>query len=267
MRNKTGLIKIWLMFTGFMLLFITNFQLTTTIGYTAMMWLILDVCVLSLSIFMLIKNRLPNKKQILISLSLALLMFVAYQGISFSSIKTFLLTFLCSSAAFSIFSKYENNAVKILKLATTKSIFVTIIVGFGLGTLLGIINFFLNKGIPKLSISLSCFLTALSPAIYEEIALRTFIYAVCLYFLKGEINTKSKNFACYFMMIIPHVMIHTPEQFIKNGLISGVMSILILALLFGLPFALLQRKRDLTSAMIAHGVVDVIRFCFFGLPY
>ena len=267
MRDKMGLIKIWIAFTVFMIFFVANFKISTNIGYTARMWLILDVCVLILSIIMLIKNRLPNKKQMLISFTLALLMFVAYQGISFSSVKTFLITFLCSLATFSIFSKYENNAVKILKMTTAKSIVITITVGLGLGTLLGIINFFLNEGVPKLNVSPSCFLTALSPAIYEEISLRAFIYAVCLYFLKGEINTKSKNFACYFMMVIPHVMIHTPQQFINSGLISGVMSVLVLAVLFGLPFAILQRKRDLTSAMIAHGVVDVIRFCFFGLPH
>jgi len=33
------------------------------------------------------------------------------------------------------------------------------------------------------------------------------------------------------------------------------MSIVILTVLFGFPFAFLQRKCDLTSAMIAHGTV------------
>lgn len=267
MKYKVGLIKIWLPFICFMLLFLINFGFNTSIGYTAMMWSILDACVVILSILMLIKNKAPSKKQILISLTFGLLMFVAYQGISFASVKVFLTTFLCSFATFSIFNRYESNAVKLLKLTTIKSILISIIVGFIVGGVLGIINLFLNSGTPNLSISLSCFLTALSPAIYEEIALRTFIYAFCLYLLKGEIKTNGEKFACYFMMIIPHVMIHTPEQFINYGFISGVISILILALLFGLPFALLQRKRDLTSAMVAHGVVDIIRFCFLGLPY
>lgn len=38
-----------------------------------------------------------------------------------------------------------------------------------------------------------------------------------------------------------------------------------LGALFGLPFALLQRKRDLTSAMVSHGFVDAVRFTLFGL--
>lgn len=267
MKRKTGLIKVWLVFIGFMFLFLMNFGVKTGINTTAMMWLILDACVIILSILILIKIKLPNKKQIIISLMFGLLVLVSYQGISFSSVKVFLTTFLCSLATFSIFNRYENHTVKIIKSATIKSILLTIFIGFTVGIVLGIVNLFLNSGTPKLSINFSYFLTALSPAIYEEIAFRTFIYSFCLYLLKGEISTKGEKISCYFMMIMPHVIIHTPEQFIKYGLISGVISILILALLFGLPFALLQRKRDLTSAMIAHGVVDIIRFCFFGLPY
>jgi membrane protease YdiL (CAAX protease family) len=39
------------------------------------------------------------------------------------------------------------------------------------------------------------------------------------------------------------------------------------AVVFGFIFAFLQKKRDVMSAMIAHGVVDWIRFCIFGLPF
>jgi ABC-type amino acid transport system permease subunit len=157
--------------------------------------------------------------------------------------------------------------LKIIKATTTKAIIVSILIGLGVGIPLGIVNLFLNSAAPNLKITLSCFLTALSPGIYEEMAMRTFIYALCLYFLKGEIRSKGENFSYYFMMVLPHVMIHTPQQFINYGLISGIVSILILGILFGLPFAILQRKRDITSAMLAHGVVDIIRFCFFGIPY
>jgi len=69
------------------------------------------------------------------------------------------------------------------------------------------------------------------------------------------------------MMIMPHVMVHTPDVFINHGLISGIINNLLLALLFGLPFSLLQRKQDLTSAIIAHGVVVLIRFCAIGMVF
>lgn len=112
-----------------------------------------------------------------------------------------------------------------------------------------------------------CLLTALSPVILEEICYRLLLFAYCLSLLKGEIRNKSENFWCYFMMIIPHVLIHTPDTFLTYGILSGVVSVLMISLIFGLPFAILQRKRDLTSAMIAHGTVDVIRFSFLGLPF
>ena len=69
------------------------------------------------------------------------------------------------------------------------------------------------------------------------------------------------------MMIVPHVLVHTPESFIGGGLINGLISTVLYIIIFGLIFAVLQKKRDITSAMIAHGTVDFIRFCFFGLPY
>ncbi|WP_428863300.1 CPBP family glutamic-type intramembrane protease [Clostridium sediminicola] len=249
------------------MLFLVNFKLKTTIGLTALMWLISDICVLIMSLLMLIKNKLPNKKQILISLLFGVLIFIAYKGITISSVKVFLVMFLSSLACFSIFNRYKNNALIFLKKDNLKSVLLSIIIGLITGIVLGIVNLFLNNGTPNLRITLTCFLTALSPAIYEEIAFRTFMFALCIYFLKGDLNTKIEKFTCYFMMIIPHVMIHTPEQFVKYGLISGIISIFILALLFGLPFAFLQKKHDITSAMIAHGVVDIIRFCFLGLPF
>ena len=69
------------------------------------------------------------------------------------------------------------------------------------------------------------------------------------------------------MMIIPHVLIHTPDALLTYGVVSWIINIIMLTLIFGLPFAVLQRKRDLASAMTAHGIVDVIRFAFTGLPF
>ena len=59
----------------------------------------------------------------------------------------------------------------------------------------------------------------------------------------------------YFMMIVPHTVIHG----------YGLIPTLILCVLFGLPFALLQRKRDIASAMISHGIVDAVRFTLTGI--
>lgn len=59
----------------------------------------------------------------------------------------------------------------------------------------------------------------------------------------------------WFMMALPYTLSHG----------YGLVESLILLVLFGLPFTALQHKRNLTSAMIAHGLVDAVRFTIFGL--
>ena len=59
----------------------------------------------------------------------------------------------------------------------------------------------------------------------------------------------------YFMMFVPHTVAHGYD-FITT---------IVLAVLFGLPFTILQRKRDIASAMISHGIVDAVRFTLIGL--
>lgn len=62
-------------------------------------------------------------------------------------------------------------------------------------------------------------------------------------------------FTMFFMMCMPHTVAHG----------YALIETIILCLLFGVPFTILQRKRDITSAMISHGIVDVIRFMLFGI--
>lgn len=42
-------------------------------------------------------------------------------------------------------------------------------------------------------------------------------------------------------------------------------SIILLSILFEISFTILQRKRDITSALISYGLVDAIQFMIFGL--
>jgi hypothetical protein len=66
-------------------------------------------------------------------------------------------------------------------------------------------------------------------------------------------------------MVIPHVLLHFPDMIATNGIGSIIGNVIILSLLFGLPFALLLRKRDLFSAITAHTLVDLIRFICLGI--
>ena len=219
---------------------------------------------------MLAKNKLPNKKQIGISLILGGLVLISGFGINmsvnFGMFPLAIVTILCAFAMLSIFNKYPAHAMRLLKNNSAKSLVTSIAIGLAAGVILGSINLFLSGEELHLNITPSALIIALNPGIYEEIAFRAFMYAFTLYMMRGIINSKAQKFTLWFMMIIPHVLVHTPDVFINNGIISGMTYTILLIALFGFPLAFLQWKRDIISAMIAHGIVMVIWFSFVGLP-
>ena len=77
-----------------------------------------------------------------------------------------------------------------------------------------------------------------------------------LFSKKEQAPAKFQTFSMWFMMTVPHCLSHGYPLFQS----------MILLVLFSLPFTVLQRKRDIASAMIAHSLVDLMRFVVFGLP-
>ncbi|WP_061996478.1 hypothetical protein [Clostridium sp. ATCC 25772] len=276
-KNSTKVI--WGMFIMFMIIFILNFKVTMNISETERMFFILELWGMILAIILLIKNKLPQRNYINISLILSILVALSYLSIlaelSYSNkaifliIKGFSVTLLSALAIFSTFEKYKNEKLLFLNTKSKRSILRSILFAISVGVVLGIVNYLFMKtnNEPHLNINSSCFVVALSPAIYEEIVMRALFYAFSINLLEGKIETKFQRFTCWFMMIMPHVIVHTPDSFIYGGITSGIISIIIYVLVFALPFAILQKKVDITSSMIAHGLVDTIRFCFFGLPF
>ena len=163
--------------------------------------------------------------------------------------------------------KYSNVNVPIFKEKNFKGILESIILTIACGGVLGIINLFLGMSQHKLSLSFSHIhlTTTLRAGVSEEITFRLFMFAICVYLLKGNPKSKIENFLCYIIMVIPHVLLHFPNIIATTDISSIVGSVIILSLLFGLPFALLQRKRDLFSAIAAHTLVDLIRFICLGI--
>ncbi|WP_150273871.1 type II CAAX prenyl endopeptidase Rce1 family protein [Paenibacillus tepidiphilus] len=260
---------VWSLFIGYLLLFVLNFLIPSdNPGPGSRMWLLLSLCTVIISVLLLIKHKLPTKRQILFSVLFAAAVFVAYINLSvFNMIETSILTLLASLAVFSTFNRFSEGKLLFLNSKNRRSVAVSLLTGVTAGVLLGYVNLLIGGNASgDFSPRLQYFTVALSPAIFEELAFRTLFYALCLTLLNGRIETKAQRLTVMFMMIMPHVLIHTPDIFINGGVMSGVVSTTVLALLFGLPFALLQQKRDIASAMLAHGIVDVIRFCFAGLP-
>lgn len=271
--NRNSRVKyIWLAFLLYLVLLVMNILLSDSADKaTSSMWVCLAAYTLLLSIFLLVKNGFPNKKQIAAALILALLVYVAYCGkgyvFSFSQVTGAVSTFIAACAFFSVSDKYREQSLRLIRNKNGRSILISIAAGLLVGIVWGGINYLLMKGNTKVdySLNISRLLVALSPAVLEEMAYRALYFTFCLYLLNGTISNKSESFACWIMMILPHVLAHTPKYFMNGGLVYGLFSTLLLCVIFGLPFAILQRKRDVMSAMIAHGTVDAIRFVIFGI--
>ena len=75
----------------------------------------------------------------------------------------------------------------------------------------------------------------------------------------GKDRPESRALAMWFMMVASHAL--APHALAHH---CGLMGPAVLALPFGLPPAVLQGRRDVVSAMIACGLVDLMRFGAFG---
>ena len=137
-----------------------------------------------------------------------------------------------------------------------------ILIGIGLAIPLAAINiyYFWSVSGPSHpgSLLLSA-ITALHPGISEEIIFRYFIIAVCVAFLKNKLNSRVFKGYTLFISIIPHSMAHLPDTWLVSP--GGAIFLLVAtSLLFGLPMALLQIKRNLECAIGFHWFIDFSRF-------
>ena len=222
----------------------------------------------ALAIYLLIKMKLPSIKYTVISILFAIAVSLCYLAIQMNvmvvvhqGLLAGLPTLLCSLAVFSVMEKLEDTGTKPYSLIHSsgnrpfyQEVFISLGIAFGSTVVLAVINYFLsiNNSTVNFGITLPHLAICLSPAIFEEMACRAVFMAFCLYLFKKP--TKLQLFTMWFMMTVPHTLSH------HYNLIES----LVLCVLFGIPFAVLQRKRDLTSAMVSHGLVDAVRFCIFG---
>ena len=103
----------------------------------------------------------------------------------------------------------------------------------------------------------------LHAGIMEEVACRFVLFALCVALMKDDFSRRGSKVLCLAVMVVPHILMHLPDV-AKMSIGNAVEDFVFLAVLFGLPMALLQRKRDLLSAMTMHGFVDFIRFLLTG---
>ena len=263
------ILKVWLVL---LLYTIGYFWICISTEKQDFLWLELSFLSLIVSIVLLTKNHFPKRRDLFLAGILTLLYLVSniYRFNAFTVIQGIIL-FLSCCATCSVFTEYRKNSLHWIQNEKKRDVVISILIGIMCGILWGTINYFLMRGSnPVVETNVfKAMIYALNPAIMEEIAYRCVFFAFCLNMTGDELESRFQRFTEWCMMMIPHILPHILFE-MTNGVVKSVLSWLISLVLyiviFGFIFTFLQKKRDVASAMIAHGIVAWIRFCIFGLP-
>ncbi len=216
-----------------------------------------------MSVVILSKNKMPAKKYIITSIIFTILSVVAYLGFTrdpflllINGLMAGVPTLLTSLAVFSVMQSHSGYQMvsKVKKYPLLKTIIIGVIAGIILSVVNTVLGLLGGREI-AFELSLSNLLICFNPAIYEEMDGRAIFMAYCIYYAGNKKMNSFQLLTMYFMMSMPHTLAH--------GYDFG--TTVILWLLFGLPLTIIQRKKDIASAMISHGFIDAVRFTLFGV--
>lgn len=176
---------------------------------------------------------------------------------------TFVSVMACYLAGVTLFDGAPNPGVRTLR-SSPAWIARSLLLGVAIAIPLAIVNnlyFYMNAGGPDFqNFFLSAF-EALGPGVYEEIVFRFFVLALCLSALKRSASPRLTMGVALTLAVVPHSLNHLPDLFLQNPLMGFIM-LVATSLLFGLPMALLQIRRDLEAAIAFHWFIDFARFWF-----
>jgi hypothetical protein len=170
------------------------------------------------------------------------------------------LTFIAGMLLFQRLNKHSITAFLPPWTQTVRSLGIGILFAIPLAVLNNM-YFYLQNGTPQFRNILVSSAEALSPGIHEEIVFRYFILALCFTLLQHSSHRRLVIAAGVALAVIPHSLLHLPDLFLENpGMALGLLAAT--SLLFGLPMAILQIRRNLETAIAFHWFIDFIRFVF-----
>lgn len=171
---------------------------------------------------------------------------------------------LCFSGGIVLFQKNELAFVPAFQ-PPLAPVGKSILIGILLALPLAVINnlyFYANAGGFRIQNLFTSAFEALSPAIHEEVVFRFFLLALVLHLLKYSASPRLAMAIALFLSVVPHSLNHLPDLFLENPLMAWAL-LAATSLLFGLPMAILQIRRNLETAISFHWFIDFARF-FFG---
>ena len=227
------------------------------------LWNWTEIMILILAVYYIMKTKVFQWRQAVIAFFLGTSCLVSV----FRDPRTpdIVITSFCIMAAFySACRLYELAKVKNSSIHTGMAESIRY---FGVGAVisiplafLNVLYFSLNRQI-RVGNVLSSAVFALKPAISEEVVFRFFLLAYAYYLFRGKVMNRFWNICIYILLIIPHELLHYPDLMIKSPAWAVVMSILG-SVFFGLPMALLMKKKNLQMAIGMHWFIDFVRFAF-----
>lgn len=268
MRRTIGWFGILTIVLFYVALYIVNYWLPLgSINYTSRIWnwsqtaLTAGAC-----LTLILQRRFLTTRAVLLGLVLATLSTLSHwlHNASLSwSLQEGVSVWACFLAGVILFKDQEAISVPAFQppLANTGK---SILFGAMVAVPFAVINnlyFYMNVGTVQLQNVFYSAFEALSPAIHEEIIFRFFLLAIALNLLKFSTSRGWAMVIAICLAVIPHSLNHLPELFRENP-IMGLFMLIATSLLFGLPMAILQIKKNLETAMTFHWFIDFVRFLF-----
>lgn len=170
---------------------------------------------------------------------------------------------ICFLGGVSLFKNMKAISVPAFQFPLAK-IGLSILFGILVAIPLAVLNnlyFYMNVGAIHFQNILFSAFEASSPAIHEEIIFRFFVLALCISLTPSSASPRLRMGVALFFAVVPHSLNHLPYLFLQNPLMSLFM-LAATSLLFGLPMALLQIKKNLETAIAFHWWIDFMRFLF-----
>lgn len=171
--------------------------------------------------------------------------------------------FLTFLAGATLFQQTQSPTITAFQ-STSANVIRSVLFGIFAAIPLAAINnlfFYLNSETIIFTDGLTSPLLALSPGISEEIIFRYFIIALCAHWLQSKSKHGLVFWAMICLAVVLHSLNHLPDLFLTNPAMA-VFLLTATCLLFGLPMAVLQVKRNLETAIAFHWFIDFARFLF-----
>ena len=253
---------------GYSILFLANLLLPLSHGSFSMRlwdWTQLALALAALAV-LVIQHRLLTAATAALGLGLAALSALSYSlnapGAALM-LQESLAIWACFSAGVVLCKQLERGKIPAFQLPLGrlgKSLAFGMLVAIPLA-LVNNLYFYASQGVFRLQNVFYSAFEALRPAIYEEIVFRFFVLALCFYLLRSSRSPRLVSLVALVLAVVPHSLNHLPDLFLENPMM-GLAMLVATSLLFGLPMAVLQIKKNLETAVAFHWLIDFARFLF-----